>query len=134
NLANEEISGTLGQLGIDCEVLPTPLICSKEQAGEFLFLATLWPDNLPWGTLIVLMAAGEEEFLDLIGLVNGNNKEPGFDFECENSNHTVTAGLCEGQLSAVLLNNITDGDVDGLFLSQMQSCSEPGITAEIEGE
>ena len=134
NLAGEEISGTLGQLGWDCEVLPTPLICTKDQAGEPLFLATLWPDNLPWSTLIVLMATGEEEFLDLIGLVNGNNKEPGFDFECENSNGTITTGLCEGKVSGVLRNNVGASDVDVLFLPQIESCTEPGITIEIEGE
>src|SRR6202035_2432434 len=121
NLAAEEISPTLGtgNLGIDCEVLATPLICTLEQTSGPLFLATLWPDNLPWSTLIVLMAAGEEEFLDLIGLVNGSTKEPGFDFECENSNNTTTAGLCEGQLSAVLLNNVGASDVDVLFLPQI---------------
>ena len=132
NLALEEISGTLGQLGLDCEVLPTPLICTKDEPTEPLFLATFWPDNLPWGTLIVLMTAGEEEFLDLVGLVNGNEKEPGFEFECTASNGTTNTGLCEGQVSSVMLNLLED--VQAIFLPQIESCTEAGITVEIEGE
>jgi len=112
---------------LDCTVLSAPVICTNAAK-----LVELWPDNLPWGTLIELMAAGAEELLDLIGLVNGNNNEPGFDFECENSGGTFTEGLCEGQLTAVLTNLATD--VLGQFLEQDQTCTEAGTVAHVTGE
>ena len=63
--------GALGALGtgLDCTVIGAAVICTNAAK-----LVEIWPDNLPWPTLIELMAAGEEEFLDLVG---GVNKEPG---------------------------------------------------------
>jgi hypothetical protein len=121
--------GALGALGtgLDCTVLSAPVICTN--AAKLL---ELWPDNLPWGTLIELMAVGEEEFLDVIGLVNGNEKELGFDFECENSGGTFTEGLCEGQLTAVLTNLASD--VLGVFLEQDRGCTEAGTVEHWTGE
>jgi hypothetical protein len=118
---------TLGT-GLDCTVIGTSIICTNAAK-----LVEIWPDNLPWPTLLEAMAAGEEEFLDIIGLVNGNEKDPGLDFECENSNGSFTEGLCEGQLTLVLLNTV-ENDVLGLLLEQDQQCTEAGTTLHLTGE
>jgi hypothetical protein len=128
--------GTLREsgAGADCTVIGIPIICTSTTK-----LVEFWPRNLPWRTLLKSMTPGEEEqlgeekVLDIIGLVNGNEKEPGFDFECENSDGTFTEGLCEGRLSTVLTSQAAD--VLDLFLQQDQSsCFEPGTTAYVTGE
>jgi hypothetical protein len=124
--------GALGAegTGVDCEVLfDLASVCNNAAK-----LIELWPDNLPWGTLIELMAAGEEEFLDLQGLVNGNTKEPGFDSMCLNSGGTATNVLCEGAISAVLKNE-AGGFVLGTYLEAQneQPCTD-GNTAMVSGE
>jgi len=118
--------GALGALGtgLDCTVLSAPAICTGVAK-----LLELWPDNLPWGTLIELVGT---ESIDRIGLVNGNEKEPGFDFECENSGGTFTEGLCESQMRATLTNLATDVLV--VFPEQDQACSEAGTTVHMTGE
>src|ERR1700726_3142518 len=118
--------GALGALGtgVDCTVLSAPVLCTNAAK-----LAELWPDNLPWGTLLELVGT---EVLDVNGLVNGNEKEPGFDFECENSNGSFTEGLCEGQLKATLTNLATD--VLGVVPEQNQGCTESGTEAHQTGE
>ena len=118
--------GALGALGtgLDCEVVSAPVFC-----GNTLKLAELWPDNLPWATLLELL---NNAFVVLVGLVNGNIKEPGFDFECENSGGSFTEGLCEGPLVADI-ENLTE-DVQAVFLEQSQSCTESGVTADVTGE
>jgi len=115
--------GALGALGtgLDCSVIGSPLICTNAAK-----LVELWPDNLPWPSLVVLVG---EETDDKDGEAN---KEPGFDLECENSNGTFTEALCEGALLADLLN--LTNDVQAVFLEQDQSCTEAGETAHITGE
>jgi len=116
--------GGLGT-GVDCTVLSAPVICSNAAK-----LVELWPDNLPWETKLELVGT---EVLDVIGLVLVNEnpaKDPGFDFECENSGGTFTEGLCESQLTAVLTNLATD--VLGVFTpEQNQPCTEAGTTAHV---
>src|SRR6202035_854631 len=91
NLEGTEIGG-LGALvtGLGCTVLSSPVFC-----GNAAKLGELWPENLPWGTLFELVGGISA---DLIGLVNGNNKEFGLDFECETSGGTFIEVLCEGPL------------------------------------
>jgi hypothetical protein len=115
--------GTLGT-GVDCAIISAPIICTNA-----VKLLELWPDNGPWGTLIELVGT---EIIDRIGLVNGNEKEPGFDFECENSNGTFIEGLCEARRTAVLTNLATD--VLGVYLEQDQECTEAGTVAHVTGE
>jgi len=67
NLKEIGALGTLGT-GVDCTVIGASLVCTSAAK-----LIELWPDELPWGTLIELVGTA---FVDVIGLVNVMKKSP----------------------------------------------------------
>jgi hypothetical protein len=106
-------AGNLGGTGVNCEVMePLPLICDSVSK-----IATIWPDNLPWPSSLINTGT---KFEDDEGAVN---KEPGFDFECENSAAGKLSSLCEGQLISEV-ETTGEGDVFGTLIpGNEQTCT-----------
>src|ERR1700735_1074780 len=122
NLAKEEISKTpLVGLSLDCEVIvgSSTVRCAVKE------LAELWPDALPWHTLLVLMESGA--FLDLF-----LGAETGYHVFCP---ELGGENLCDGPTSTTMTNGATD--VIGVFdaTSEKASCTTGGTGAgDILGE
>jgi hypothetical protein len=104
----DEITQILSSAGvlIGTNLTGTALNCTVENNGlcNLNELAELWGDNLPWKSLIELMAvAPPAEFLDL--LFGPAGKEPGYELRCNG-----ITNLCEGNTSTGVTSTV-GGDV-----------------------
>jgi hypothetical protein len=93
NLANELVSST--------PLVGLPLECEKETFCEG---ALVWPENLPWETLLELMEVTPPEppeifLVDL--LFEGTGGKPAWDIECTTS-PLKPSDLCEGEAAIKL--------------------------------
>ncbi len=92
-----ELAG--GKAGLDCTVIKT-VAGSCDNSSH---LAEVWPDNLPWPSVLVL-AEGAFDDRDEGGNI------PGFDIQCLNSLGLNNENLCEDPLFA-LLENTVENDI-----------------------
>jgi hypothetical protein len=127
NAAKVKIGAELVGTALDCTSLVTNALACK--SGE---LAEVWPDNLPWHTLLYLMADGK-----ILDEIQGS---PGYHVFCVT---TKFENLCTGKTSSLMTNEPTD--VKGEFevaSSEEATCNKigsgmlggSGLTATISGE
>jgi hypothetical protein len=116
-----ELAG--GKPGIDCTVVNTVAL-SCDNAAK---LAELWPDNLPWPSVIVLVGGGFDDN-------DEGGKNPGFDLLCLDSMGFVHENLCEGPIFA-LLENTVENDVLAKFSVQelLKPCAAGNELGFVEG-
>lgn len=105
NLLQEEIGAALSGLAFECEVLEDPT--SEITACKTGKLALVWPENLPWLTLLELMANGQ--WLDLLfkDSTDSNTEPPAYDIECESLFAGIFGSeLCQGNTSILVLEEL----------------------------
>jgi hypothetical protein len=130
NLASEKV-GT--------ELIGVALLCTRVSLCEAGTDIELWPDNLPWLTLLNLMTTAPEFLVHLFkDSEDSNTAQPGWELKC------LVLGipledLCLG-LTSFAVENIT-GSVLSLFdpaapiSSEKGDCTQGGVASgEVKGE
>jgi hypothetical protein len=137
NLAKEAISTTpLVELALFCDVTTKAGALTDCEVGTGN--ALVWAENLPWVTEIKLMEGvpEEEEFLDLFLTEPGHT--PAWYVECKSLLGVTGNDLCEGEVTADLLNEAggTPASVLGTFLLQEDTTHRANcnLTGELTGE